>query len=82
MEAIDNIYVINYLMNRQLGEKRRKLILLFVDLKAAFDSVDRGALIRTMREKGVREGLTSRVEDLLVETRSRVRVGEEMGEKF
>lgn len=52
MEAIDNIYVINYLMNRQLGEKRGKLILLFVDLKAAFDSVDRGALIRTMRERG------------------------------
>lgn len=54
MEAIDNIYVINYLMNRQLGEKRGKLILLFVDLKTAFDSVDRGALIRTMREREVR----------------------------
>jgi len=37
--AIDNIYVLNYLVNRQLGRRRGGLTALFVDFKAAFDSV-------------------------------------------
>lgn len=78
----NNIYVINHLMNRQLERKGEKLILMFVDLKAAFDIVDRGALIRTMRERGIREGLARRVEELLEKTKSRVRVGEEISEEF
>jgi len=56
MGTLDNIYVINYLINRQLERKGGKLVALFVDLKAAFDSVDRGVLLGTMRERGVREG--------------------------
>lgn len=30
---------------------------MFVDLKAAFDSVDRGVLIRKMRRRRIREGI-------------------------
>lgn len=41
MGTVDNIYVLNYLANRQLGRKGGKLAVMFVDLKAAFDSVDR-----------------------------------------
>lgn len=41
-EGMDNIYVINYLVNRQLGKRGRNLVALFVDLKAAFGSIDRG----------------------------------------
>jgi len=37
--TMDNIYVINYLINRQL-KKKKKTVALFVDLKTAFDSVD------------------------------------------
>lgn len=33
------------------------MVAMFVDLKAAFDSVDREVLIGTMRKQGVREGL-------------------------
>lgn len=33
---------------------------MFVDMKAAFDSVDREVLIGIMRELGIREGLTVR----------------------
>lgn len=54
---------------------------MFVDLRAAFDSVDRGILIR-MRKKGIREGLIKRVEEVLRETKSRVRVGRELGKGF
>jgi len=79
--TMDNIYVVNYLVNRQLG-KKKKVVGLFVDLKAAFDSVDRGVLYQTMREKGIREGLIERVREILRETKSRVKVGEEWGESF
>jgi len=44
--------------------------------------VDRRVLMKAMRERGIREGLIKRVEDILGETRSRVRVGEEMGDNF
>lgn len=82
MGTIDNIYVLNYVINRQIAKKGGKLIAMFVDLKAAFDSVDRGILIRAMRERGVREGLVERVEEMLRETRSRVRVGGKVGSGF
>ena len=80
--TIDNIFVLNYVVNRSVDKKGGKLVALFVDLKAAFDSVDRGILIKTMRERGIREGLIERVEGLLRETKSRVRVGEETEEEF
>lgn len=50
----------------------------FVDLRAAFDSVDRGVLIATVRERGVREGIIRRVEGILRETKCRVRIGGEV----
>lgn len=81
MGTINNIYVLNYLVNKQLGKKKR-LVALFVDLKATFDSVNRKVLTDTMRGRGTREGITGRVVKLLRETRSRVRVRGEMGESF
>lgn len=41
------------MVNRQIERKGGKLVALFVDLKATFDSVDRRILIETMRERGV-----------------------------
>lgn len=52
MGTIDNIYVLNYVINRQLGKKKEKMVALFIDLKAAFDSVDREILVKAMRERG------------------------------
>lgn len=65
-----------------MGRKGGKLVALFVDLKAAFDSVDREVLVGTMRECGIREGLTVSVEQVIRETRSRVRIGKEIGKSF
>jgi len=81
MGTIDNIFTLNYFINRQIGRKGEKLIVVFVDLKAAFDSVDRGILLSALRERGVR-GLVVRMTELLKETKSRVRVRGEMGEGF
>jgi len=82
MGTIDNIYAINYLINRQIERRREKMVALFVDLKAAFDSVDREVLIKAMKGRGIREGLVKRVEQVLRETKCRVRVGEGIGECF
>jgi len=73
--------VLNYLVNRQVGRKKGGLTAMFVNFKAAFDSIDRGVLLEAMRERGIKRGLIKRVEEILREMKSRVRVGE-MGENF
>lgn len=82
MGVIDSVYVLNYLVNRQLGRKGGMVIATFIDSKAAFDSIDREKLMEALIERGVREGLRNRVEEVYRETRSRVRVGEKVGESF
>jgi len=52
----------------------------FVDLRAAFDSMYRGILLIATRERGVREGLVERVAEVLRETKSRVKAGGEVEE--
>lgn len=78
---IDNIYVLNYLINKQV-KRKRKLILMFLDLRAAFDLVDRRQISETMRKKGLKKGLVRRCEEVMRETVSRVRMGETCGERF
>lgn len=46
-----------------------------MDLKAAFDTVSRKTVVEAMKERGVRKGLVERIEEVLRETRSRVRIG-------
>lgn len=82
MGTIDNIYVLNYVINKYVSKKERLLALFFVGLRAAFDSVDRTKLLNSMREREVREGLVERCGDVLRETIFRVRVGEELGKEF
>ncbi|KAL6417839.1 hypothetical protein ACFW04_014331 [Cataglyphis niger] len=63
LRTMDNIFVLNYLVNRQLSKKKRKLVALFIDFKAAFDSVDRRKLVEAKREREgqkMREGQKER----------------------
>ena len=66
-----------------MRKKGGKLIALFVDLKAAFDSVDKGILVEALKlwKEGKGE-LIERMEEMLWETKSRVRVGRELGASF
>lgn len=80
--TIDNIYVLNYLINRQIERRGGKVVVLFVDMKAAFDSMDRETLLMAMRERGVRESLVKRCGEVLRKTISKVKVGEKEGKKF
>lgn len=80
--GLDNIYVLNYLINRQIIGRRTNWWVMFAGLRAAFDSVGRRILIKAMRGREVREGLVERCEKMLRETVCRVKVGEKEGEKF
>lgn len=54
MGVLDNIYAMNYLVNREISRPGGKLITFF-DLRTVFDSVDREVLMEAMRRRGVRE---------------------------
>lgn len=58
------------------------MVAFFIDLRAAFDSVDREILVREMRKGGGREGIMVRCEDVLRETRNKVKTGERKGAQF
>lgn len=60
MGTMDNIYTLNFLINRQIERKRGKMVVFFVDLKAAFDSVNREILMEAIKERRIREGLTKK----------------------
>jgi len=81
-ETMDNIYVVNYLVSRNLSRKGGGLIALFIDLRAAFDMINRETLLGAMRERGVRVGLVRRCGELYRETRNRVRAGGKLGKEF
>lgn len=50
--TMDAVYVMNYLVNRQVSRKMGILVALFVDLKAAYNSVGKETVIRAMEGKG------------------------------
>lgn len=50
------------------------MVVLFVDLRAVFDTVNREILLKTMREREVKEGLEKRCEKVVRETMNTVRI--------
>ncbi|XP_077255652.1 uncharacterized protein LOC143893811 [Temnothorax americanus] len=65
MGTMDQIFALNYLVNRQLGKKKGKMTVLLVDLKAAFDSVNKKVLnIEDYMKKGGWGGIRLRVEKI------------------
>ncbi|XP_033212178.1 uncharacterized protein LOC117169780 [Belonocnema kinseyi] len=80
--TIDNVYVLNYLVNRNLGRKKGKLGALFADFKAAFNSVNRMILSAAIKEKGVDESSIERIKKIFLDTNIRVKMGDKKGEEF
>ena len=79
--AIDAIYVLNYIVNKDLSKKRGKLVACFIDVKAAFDKVDRKALMERLEEMEVKENLRRRITEIYGETDNMVKI-EERTEEF
>lgn len=48
---------------------------MFVDMKVAFDSVDRKTIYGVLRARGVRKGLIERIREILRGTKSRAKAG-------
>ena len=80
--TMDNIYLLNLLIDRELEKKGGQLIACFVDYKAAFDTVDRNVLWKIMERKGVNKWLIGRIKDIYKETKNVVRVGDRKSEVF
>lgn len=62
--------------------KSKKVVAVLVDLKAVFDSVDRGILGRRLREERVSYKLRKRIREIYEETKNVIRVGERCGKRF
>lgn len=70
---MDNLYVLNHLVQRTVEEKGDHLFVAFVDLRAAFDTVNRTKLWRYMEEYGISGGLVNRAKEMYEETRVKIR---------
>lgn len=53
MGVMEKIFTLNYIINRELGKKGGRLVGCFIDIKAAFDTVDRRKLWEVMEKRGV-----------------------------
>lgn len=82
--TIDNVFVLNHIVQREKMKesKERRIYALFVDLKAAFDNVEREQLWNVLKGKGVAADLVWRMERIYEETKVAVRVKEEVTAKF
>lgn len=80
--AIDCVYILNHVTEKRLARKKGKLHAIFLDLKAAFDRLNRDTLWSMMEKRGVRKELIERVKEIYQETKCRVRVGKKESEVF
>lgn len=84
--TIDNIFILNHLIQRVKGREGKKekerLYAVFVDLKAAFDTVDRNILWQILEGKGVKEGLIRNLKNIYGGTIVMVRTKEGLTSGF
>ena len=80
--VMEQIYTLNYIVGTQIREGKKRMVAFFVDLKAAFDMVERENLEEAMRERGVNGWLRERIMEAYGETKCCVRVGERVSEGF
>lgn len=57
---IDNIYCLKYLVGRDVG-RGRKIVAALIDLRAAFDSVDKRIMEKKFEEGGMSRNLRKRL---------------------
>ena len=82
MRTVDNIYTLNWIIGREVKKRGGKIVAFFVDLKAAFDNVERQGVWKAMVSRGISGQLCKRIRELYEETSCRIRIGEEYSEKF
>ncbi|XP_063912023.1 uncharacterized protein LOC135128876 [Zophobas morio] len=66
--AMDNVYILHHLIEKELLKEGGRVYALFVDLKAAFDTVDRECLWECMERRGLSEKLVVAAREIYRET--------------
>ena len=79
--TIDNIYILNHITQKAKNKKKR-IYAMFVDFKAAFDTVDRNILWEIMENAGISNYITERLKGVYEETKVKVRIGNEITKEF
>lgn len=79
---MDAVYVLNWVVNREIRKPKEKVFVFFADLKAAFDRVDREKLEDRLKKMGVKRRLGRRVMEIYEETKNVMKVGENKSEEF
>ena len=79
--CIDHIFTLRQILE-QRHLYRRPTILVFLDLKAAFDSVDRSVLLSTLVSQGMPLKFVNIIRSLYLQTSGRVRVYGELSKSF
>lgn len=77
----DNIYIVTNLI-RLYQIKKKKLYSFFIDLKSAFDRIDRNALLYKLNEIGLSYNFISIIRDLYNETNASVWDGNNISNEF
>ena len=77
----DNIYILNHIVQKAKMRNKR-IYAMFVDLKAAFDTVDREILWEIVEEMGISAYIIERLKGIYKETKVRVRAEEGLSEEF
>ncbi|KAJ3650014.1 hypothetical protein Zmor_021727 [Zophobas morio] len=80
--AMDNVYILHHLIEKELLKEGGRVYALFVDLRAAFDTVDRECLWECMERRGLSEKLIVAAREVYRETVTSVRVGGIESEMF
>ncbi|XP_024891452.1 trichohyalin-like [Temnothorax curvispinosus] len=75
--TMDNIFILNHIVQREKEKNaatwKDKIFAIFVDLKAAFDNVDREILWKIMEEKEVERSLINKIKEIYKETEVTIR---------
>lgn len=76
--TVDNSFILQHIVQRERlrKDKDKKAFALFVDLKAAFDTVGRQQLWTMLKERGVEKERVKRLKKIYEDTRSVIRTKE------
>lgn len=80
--ARNHVFVLNFLINGRLKEKRGKLYVGFIDLKAAFDTVDRELLLEKLWNVGIKGRLYAMIKEIYKLTSAEVVENGKVSRKF
>ena len=80
--TLDNIYILKQSIDKEISQPGGKVYAMFIDLKAAFDSLDRNELWRCMRKRGIKIDLIYKIVQIFTETKCQVKVKDVHSEIF